>query len=236
MQFLDPCNLAGVLGQVRLDGQILLCGQLAQELHQLVGAGGSEAGGDDGLDMLEVALLDPLDGLVHGFLSGLLIVLAAVAVHVDLTDIAGDASLLQLFHQDQSGLAVQGGEHDDTGGTVGNQLLSQLLVDGACHLGISEVSLGGEGVGVQPVDQGHIHAHTQHGVLGCVQMHVGEGLQDQVLAAVLDLTAGELLGQGLIDAFDDAVNSDQIAVLNDVQLAQFGSSDDVTLQDGSFHM
>ena len=94
MQFLDPGDLAGVLGQVGLDGQILLSGQLAQELHQLIGAGGGEAGGDDGLDMLEVALLDPLDGLVHGFLSGLLVVLAAVAVHVDLADIAGDASLL----------------------------------------------------------------------------------------------------------------------------------------------
>ena len=37
---------------------------------------------------------------------------------------------------------------------------------------ILEPGLRAEGVGIQPVQQGQIHAHAQHGVLGGVEVQV----------------------------------------------------------------
>ena len=188
VQLPHPGDLMGVLRQVGLDVQPALGGQLAQRRHQLIGAAGREPGREDGLDVLEPAAVQPAQRLGYGLLGGLLQSAGqAVAIHVHLTHVAGDAGTLQLVHEDQRGIGVEGGEHTHPGRAAGDQVGGQAAVDAAGVVRVGEAGLGGERVGVQPVQQRQVHAHAQHGVLGRVEVHIREGLHDEVVAKVLQL-------------------------------------------------
>ena len=109
VQLPHPVDLAGVLRQMRLDVQLPLPGQLPLRRHKLIGTAGREPRRDDGPDVFKMAPVQPphrlADGLLRGFLQypG-----QAIAVHVHLAYIAGDAGPLQLIHQDPCGLRVEG--------------------------------------------------------------------------------------------------------------------------------
>ena len=221
VQLLYPGNLPGVLRQVGLDREAPLRRQLPQKVHQFIGAGGGEPGGEDGLDVPEVpALLQPAEGFPLGFLRLLLEGGDAVAVHVHLAHVSGDPGFFQLLHQNQRGLAVEGGEHAHPCGPVFNQLPGKLAVDLPGVVRVGEAGLGGEGVGVQPVQKRQVHAHAQHGILGGVEVEVREGLEDQGVPVILHRRPGVLLRQGGKDPDDVAVLRHQIAVFRDVQLPQ----------------
>ena len=130
---------------------------------------------------------------------------------------------------------MQRREHTHPGCSVFGKLRRQLAVDLPGKAGVGKFCLGGEGVGIQPFEQRQIHAHAQHGILGRVQVHIGEGLQNQIAAAVLHGATGKLRRQCLIHALNDAVHSHQIAVFGDVQFTQRGSGDDGSFENGCFH-
>ena len=220
-----------------LDGQVPLRRQIPQESHQLVGARGGEPGGQHGLDVGKIpAGVQPAESLPLGFLGGLLQHAGGgVAVHVHLAHIAGDARLFQLVHQDESGVGVEGGEHAHPGGAVGHQLMGQPAVNFPGVVRVREPGLRGEGVGVQPVQQGQVHAHAQHGVLGGVEVQVREGLQNQGVVVVLHGRARVLLRQGGEYPLNDAAFGYQVAVLCDIQLAQRPGGDDGSFQDRDSH-
>ena len=228
VQLLHPGDLVGALGQVGLDVQPSFRRDAAQLGHEPVGATGSKAGRDNGLDVLKMAGVQPAERLGHGLLRRLLQLAGqAVAVHVDLAHIAGDAGALQLVHEDEGSVGVEGGEHTDAGGAVGDQVGSQPAVDAAGVVQISEPRLGGERVGVEPVQQRQVHPHAQHGVLGRMEMHIREGLHDNAVAEVADLRALQMGGQIGIKAGNDAVLQHQAAVLENVQAAHGGRVDDI---------
>lgn len=121
----------------------------------------------------------------------------------------------------------RGREHTDAGGAVGDQVGSQPAVDAAGIVQISEPRLGGERVGVEPVQQRQVHPHAQHGVLGGVEVHIREGLHDDAVAEVADLRALQMGGQIGIKTGDNAVLQHQAAVLENVQAAHGGRVDDI---------
>ena len=126
---------------------------------------------------------------------------------------------------------MQGGEHGHAGGAVGDQVAGQALIGAAGIVQIGEPGFGGEGVGIQPVQQRQIHAHAQHGILGGVEVHIGEGLHDQLVAVIPQWGVGVAVRQGVVDPGDDAVLQHQKAVFGDVHPAQCRGVDDVALQD-----
>ena len=234
MELADPLDLPVVLRQVGLDGQVPLRRQPPQKRHQPVGAGGGEPGRQHGLHKAEVpARLQPAEGRPFGILRGLLQHAGGgVPVHVHLAHVSGDAGLLQLLHQDQRGVRVEGGEHAHPGGAVFDELPGEAPVDGPGVVRVGEPGLRGEGIGIQPVQQGQVHAGAQHGVLGAVEVQVREGLEHQVVPPVLHRGAGVSLRQGGEDALNDAVFSHKVPVRRGVQPPQGGGGDDGPLDDG----
>ena len=122
---------------------------------------------------------------------------------------------------------MEGREHTDSGGAVGDQVCSQPAVDAAGIVQVGEPRLRGERVGVEPVQQRQVHTHAQHGVLGGVEVHICERLHDNAVAEVADLRALQMGGQIGIKAGDGAVLQHQAAVLENVQAAHGGRVDDI---------
>ena len=92
---------------------------------------------------------------------------------------------------------------------------------------VGEPGLRGERVGVQPVQQLQIHAHTQHGILGRVEVHVRKGLHQQPVAVVPQLRLRQLLRQHRVDAPDHAILQHHVAPLQNGQLPHFRRVDDI---------
>lgn len=208
-----------------------LVGQLSQLGHQLVGAAGREAGRDNGLDVLKMAAVQPAQRLADGFLRRLLQLAGqTVPVHVHLAHIAGDTGALQLVHEHQRGVGVQRGKHAHAGGAVGDQIGGQTAVDPPGVVRVGKPRLGGECVGIQPVQQRQIHAHAQHGILGRVKMHVRKGLHDEPVAEVPHLGVCQLLRQLSVQAGDHTVLQHKAAVLQNVQPPHLRRMDDVAAQ------
>lgn len=55
-------------------------------------------------------------------------------------------------------------------------------VDPAGIAVVGKPGLRAEGISIQPVQQGQVHPHAQHGVLGRVEMQVREGGHDEPAA------------------------------------------------------
>ena len=181
----DPGDLPPVFRQVRLNVQPPVPGDAAQGGHQLIGAAGGKAGGDNGLYVVEAAAIQPAQRLGYGLLRGLLQNAGqAVAVHVHLAHKARDAGPLQLLHEDPGGLGMQRGEHAHPGGAVGDQVRGQTAVGPPGKVRVGEPGLGAEGVGIQPIQQRQVHAHAQHGILGGMEVHIRKGLHDEPVAVI----------------------------------------------------
>ena len=231
VQLPHPLDLAGVLRQVGLDVQLPLPGQLPQRRHKLVGTAGREPRRDDGPDVFKMTPVQPphrlADGLLRGFLQhpG-----QAIAIHVHLAYIAGDAGPLQLIHQDPRGLRVKGREHAHPRGAAGDEVSGQPPVHPAGVVRVGEPRLRGKRVGVQPVQQLQVHPHAQHGILRRVEVHVHEGLHQQPVAVVSQLCPLQLPGQIGTDRLYHAVLQHQAAVLQDGQLPHLRGVNDVSAQ------
>ena len=113
--------------------------------------------------------------------------------------------------------------------------MGQLAVNLPGVIRVREPGLRGEGVGVQPVQQGQVHAHAQHGILGGVEMQVRKGLQNQGVAVVLHACPGVLLRQDGEHPCDDAVFRHQIPIFRNIQLPQFRGGDDGSFQNRDSH-
>ena len=211
-----------------LDRQVPLRRQLSQGGHQLVGAGGGEAGGQNGLDQLEPAVFQPAEGFGYG-LPRLLLGGAGVAVHVYLSHIPRHPGPLQLLHEDQGGVGVPGGEHGHSGSAGGDEVRSQLPVDPPGVGRILEPGLRAEGIGVQPLQQRQIHAHAHHDVLGGVEVQVREGGHDEALPVVRHRTAGAGLRQDREQAPDHAVLQNEVAVGDGFQRPEGGGVEQVSV-------
>ena len=126
---------------------------------------------------------------------------------------------------------MEGGEHAHPGGAVFDQLPGQAAVDLPGVVRVREPGLRGKGIGVQPVQQGQIHAHPQHGILGGVEVQVRKGLENQRVPAVLHRGPGVLLRQSPVDAPDDAVLGHQIPARHGLQLPRGGGGQNGSLDD-----
>ncbi len=228
VEFLHPGDLAGVLREMGLDRKVPLRRQLPEGLHETVGAGRSEPGGQDGPDVGEAAVFQPPEGLGEG-LRRLLLRGSGVAVHVHLANVPRDPGFLQLLHEDERGIGVPGGEGGYPGGAGGDEVPGQPAVYPAGVVQILEPGLRAEGVGVQPVQQGQVHAHAQHGVLGGVEMQVREGGHDEGVAVVRHRAGGVLLRQDGAYRLEDAVLQNEVAVGDGLQRAEGGGVDDVAV-------
>ena len=232
-QLLDQSHLAPVLRQVGLDGHVKFLPQLAQPVHQVVGAGGGEAGGDDGGHPLipPGAGLQPPAGHFLGGLRALLTQgVGGVAVHVHLAYHGHQAGLLQQVHQQKGGGSVEGGK--DAGAGVG-AVLHVLHKAGIGLAGVVQVGvpgLLGEGVPVQPVQQLQVHAQATEGVLRGVDVEVHQTGNHQMAAPVLHRQVGVLLRQGLKHAGRPAVQTDQPPVLDGVEMAGISAPAEVALE------
>ena len=233
VELAHPGHLCLVLRQVGLDGEIPLRRQFAQKRHQLVSAGGGEPGRQHGLHQAEVLTgIQPAERLTPGLLCGLLQQAGgSVPVHVHLAHVAGDAGLLQFLHQDQRGVRVERGEHAHPRGAVCNKLPGQAAVNLPGVACVREPGLCGKGVCVQPVQQGQVHAHPQHGVLGRMEVQIRKGLEDQRVSPVLHRGTGVLLGQRPVHTPDEAVLGHQISARQGIQLSQGGSGQNSSLDD-----
>lgn len=172
--------------------------ELSEAFHQLVGAGGGEARGEDRGDVpvLPLRLGNPPRGVLERGGRALLPQdVGAVAVHVDLAHQRPDARLLNEVHQQLGRGAVDRPEHRRPGGRGGRQVVSEDAVGPPGVGGVGVFCLLGEGVGIQPVEQLEVHAQRPEGILGRVQVQVDEAGDDQPVPAVLDGNPLELLGQ-----------------------------------------
>ena len=172
------------------------------------------------------------DGLLRGLLQN---AGGGVAVHVHLARIAGDPGPLQLFHEDQRGVGVEGGEHSHPGGAVCDELGRELAIHFPGIVRVREPGLRREGVGVEPVQQRQVHAGAHHGILGGVEVQIRKGLQDQAIPEILHRSAGVFRRQSVVYAPDDSVLRHQIPRFCDVQLSRSGSGNNGSFDDSQRH-
>ena len=215
-QFLDPLDLLAVLGQVGVHIQVrVLAQQLAGQLQLLRRAGGGKARGDRIVQAaLAVPALDQRLALgVAGF-GGVGQVVRGVAIHQHLTGDHAQVELVGLLEEGVHRLRVHAAEHQGGGSAVAQQFLEEDRRHVAGVSLVFELPLGGEGVGVEPVQQ-LLAVGGDHAGLRVVDMGVDEAGGDQRVAVVLDVDAGQL-GQQLgsrADLSDLAVFDQQDAVL-----------------------
>lgn len=199
-QLPHPGDLTPALRQVGLDGQTVLPLKPAQLFHQRIGAGGDEAGRQNG-PCAAVAAFDPLQpsfgALNRRGGGGLPERLRAAAVHIDLSHHGAQAGFLQQIHQPDGGLRVDGGEHAGPGIRSPPDILHKALVSltGIVQAGV--FALLRKCVPVQPVQQLQVHPLAARGVLGRVDVQVRQPRHHQGAAAVQNRQACVLLRQRL---------------------------------------
>ena len=153
----------------------------------------------------------------------------AVAVHVHLAHVAAQTGLLQQLHQLEGCGPVNGGEDAGAGGGAVQQLLGEDAVSLFRIFRIGELALFGEGVGLQPLQQLHVHAQAPVGVLAGMHVQVHQAGQDQLAAVVLHGQVLVLLGQLGEYARHLLLHAYQIAFRIDGQLAGSGGEEDIAL-------
>ncbi len=215
-QLAHPFDLLAVLGEVGMHVEVrVFLEQLAGQRQLLRRAGRGEARGDG---VVQAALAVPafdqrLAVGVAGF-GGVGQVVRRVAVHQYL---AGDHPQVALFAGIEEGVhrfLVHTAEHQRGGGAVAQQFLEKHLGDFAGVRGVAEGALGGEGVGIEPVQQ-LLAVGSDHAGLRIVDMGVDETGRDQRVRVLDHLGVGRQAGQQLgrgADLRDLAVLDDQQAV------------------------
>ena len=170
--------------------------------------------------------LQPAAGLqlaVFGRVLG--VILRAVAVHAQLADERAQPRRVQLAHEFQRRVRVQGGEDRRAGGGSVQQIMREDLVIRPGMLEAGKARFLGIGVALQPVDQLQIHRRAAVAVLRGVQVQVAHAGDDQPIAAVGDGDAGKALGQRVKASGDLPVLADEKA-LPGAHRADFGRVDE----------
>ena len=208
-----------------------------EPLHQLVGAGGDKAGRQDGFDppVLPRRLLQPLHRGPGGGLGALLPEdVRAVAVHVHLAHKGAQAAGLQQLHQHPGCRAVEGGKDRRPGGGSPPQVLHKQAIGPLGVIQVGKFGLLGEGVGVQPVQQLHIHAQPPVSILGGVDVEVHQAGDHQPPAEVIP-------GQALVLLWDpgkhpgaSALQTDQNAVGHGLQMGAVLAVTEIPLEEEGF--
>lgn len=183
-QLADELDLAGVFGNVRLGEVVIVLLQLGEGRHGLAGARGGEARGDDGGDAVvgRVNLLHVVNGLLGGLdggLGGLVAVVVRVEarhVHADAADKGALADGEAQVRQQVGGGDVDGGVVGGGGGAVGQGAADDGRVDAAGPVEVLEAGLDGEGVLLEPVEEGSLAKDACVGVLRGVNVGVWKGV------------------------------------------------------------
>jgi hypothetical protein len=156
---------------------------------------------------LVVPAVNQVDAVALGLDHVVAQAVGGVAVHQHL---AGDQAHALCIGRLEQGLRtdfVHSGEHDRAGGAMRPQGRQETLRAHARHLGVGVALFGGEGVGVEPVEQGGAKA-GDHVELRAVHMGVNEAGHQQAAAMVFlgDMlpARGQSLG-GRLHGVDAAV-------------------------------
>ena len=154
-QLLDPAAFRRVLGQVALDGKVLLAGDVGELGHELVGDARREARRDDGRGVvIAVGNVGKPAARVGGGLGGVLLeVLATVAVHVHLAHVRGESRGLELVHEQLGCLDVHRAKDHGTRRGAAAQVAREDVVGALGVGGVGVVGLLGKRVGVEPVQK-----------------------------------------------------------------------------------
>ena len=210
-----PGDLTEILRKMALDGQMIPLRQTPQALQQLVSAGGHETGRQDGhgVGILLPCFADPaLRVRQRGRRAGLAEIFRAVAVHIDLAYVGDQAALLHFVHQQLRRRHVDGAENGGAGGGAAAQMVGK---NGIGPVGVGQIGVFGflgEGVGVQPVQQLHVHAQTPEGKLGRVEMEVRQAGNDESVTVVRQREVDITLRQRFKHTGTAALLADKIAL------------------------
>ncbi len=200
-------------------GVQVYAGMLAQQPRRHVqlfrGAGRGEARGHRvEQTALAVPALDQRLAVAVAALGGVGQVVRRVAVHHhlagDQAQVQAPGGLEQRFHR----LPVHAAEDQRGGGAVAQQFLQEDLGDLVGMGLVTELALGGEGIGVQPVQQ-LFAVGGDHPGLREMDVGIDEAGGDQRVAVLEDLDVADLAEQGfgVTEASDLAVLHQQQAVL-----------------------
>ena len=225
MELAHPGDLAPVLRQVGLDGQLVPLPQPPQAVHEPGGGGGDEAGGQDILHVLQLrpAAADELLRVRQGGVGVLPQTVRGIAVHVHLADEGGQPRPLGQLHQPPDGLLVDGGKSGEAQGAVGPHPVEEPLPRRLGKVRVAVAGLHREGVGLQPGQQLLVVAHAPVHHLGGVEVEVAEGGEHQRPAEVGHRLPGVLLGELPVKAGALLPLYHQVLPLPHGQLAQRGS-------------
>ena len=147
-------------------------------------AGGRKAHGDGkGLAALVVPAVDQVDAIALGLGHVVAQAVGGVAVHQHLAGDQAHALCMGRLEQGVRTDFVHGGEHDRAGGAMRPQGRQETLRAQVRHLGVGVALFGGEGVGVEPVEQGGAKA-GDHVELRTVHMGVDEAGHQQATPVV----------------------------------------------------
>ena len=123
------------------------------------------------------------------------------------------------------------GEDTGPGGLAAAQMGRKLSVGPAGVVQIPVLGLLGEGVGVEPIQQLHIHAQAPEGELGRVNMEVGHTRNNQAVTKVLQGQIPVLLREDVEYSGTAALLAYQITVLPNPQAMPVPAVDDMALPD-----
>ena len=195
-QCLDPLDLLAVLGQVGVHVQIrVFTQQLAGQLQLLRCAGGGEARGDRIVQAaLAMPALDQRLALGIAGFGGVGQVVRGVAIHQHLAGDHAQVELVCLLEEGVHRLRVHAAEYQGGGGAITQQFLEEDRRHVAGMRLVFELLLGGEGVGVEPVQQ-LLAVGGDHAGLRVVDMGVDETGGNQRVAVLGDFDAGQLRQQ-----------------------------------------
>ena len=237
-QLADPGDLRIVFRQMALHRQVVFHPQPRQPEHQIVRARRDEARGQDGPDVgiTLLRLADPALGVAQGLVSGdLAQVDRRVAVHIDLAHEAFQPHRVQLLHEKLRRGHMDGGKDGRARGRAAQQMRGEAAIR---PFGVVQVLVFGflrEGIGVEPLQQLHIHAEPAEGELRRVDMQVGHTGQDQPMAVIEHRQRGIARRQRLKDAGDAPLLHNDAALFQTDDLVHAPAEADISLYYISVH-
>ena len=185
-----------------------------------------------GITLLRLA--DPALGVTQGLVGGdLAQVDRRVAVHIDLAHEAFQPHRVQLLHKKLRRGHMDGGEDGRARGRAAQQMRGEAAIR---PFGVVQVLVFGflrEGIGVEPLQQLHIHAEPAEGELRRVDMQVGHTGQDQPMAVIEHRQRG--IARRLKDAGDAPLLHNDAALFQTDDLVHAPAEADISLYYISIH-
>ena len=96
---------------------------------------------------------------------------------------------------------------------------------------VGKAGLRREGIGLQPGQQLLVVADAPVDDLGCVDVQIGKGRDDEAVPPVLHRLGGVLRGQGVVQTHNGLTLRDQIGILAHLQFPQRGGVEEGSFQD-----